>query len=128
VEQLGQKLLSAGIEPWQDKQNLRAGDNWDRLLVKIIEEFVDYVIVVQTPAMTSKDEGYFNKEIDTALNRQKKFSIGLRFILPIMLSDCNLLAHLHDFHAIPLDVTGGFEQLVDAIKTDWQKRRKPVAA
>lgn len=128
VEQLSQQLQTAGIETWQDKQNLRTGDNWDRVLVKVIQEFVDYVIVVQTPALTSQIEGYFYKEIAAALDRQKKFSTKVRFILPIMLSDCNLLEELHDFHAIHLDVAGGFEQLVDAIKTDWQQRQKQAAA
>ena len=109
-------------------QNLRAGDNWNQVLVKVIQEFVDYVIVVQTPAMTSQIEGYFHKEIATALERQKLFAYGVRFILPIMLSDCTLLGNLNDFHSIRLDVPGGFEQLTDAIKTDWQQRRKQAAA
>ena len=128
VEQLSQKLLTAGIEPWQDKQNLHAGDNWDRQLVHVIENVVNYVVVVQTPAMINQIEGYFYKEIATALDRQKKFSTEVRFILPIMLSDCNLLAQLHDFHVIRLDAQDGFQQLVDAIKTDWQQRLKQVAA
>ncbi|TXI18014.1 MAG: TIR domain-containing protein, partial [Nitrosomonas sp.] len=51
VGQLCLKLRNLGIEPWQDKQNLRAGDNWDRQLVHVINQQVNYVIVVQTPAM-----------------------------------------------------------------------------
>ena len=87
-------------------------------------------IVVQTPVMTGQIEGYFHKEIATALDRQIKFSLGVRFILPIMLSDCKLLAQFDDakLHNIRLDVTGGFEQLTDAIKTDWQQRPKKGAS
>lgn len=124
VEQLSRQLYTAGIDPWQDKQNLRAGDNWDRLLVQVIHKIVDYVIVVQTPAMTGQFEGYFHKEIATALDRQKHFAEGFRFILPIMHSDQKILEQLKDFHAIRLDTQDGFRQLVDAIKTDWQRRRK----
>jgi hypothetical protein len=130
VEQLNRQLQTEGIEPWQDNQKLRAGDNWNLQLVKVIQEFVDYVIVVQTPNMTTQIEGYFHKEIATALDRQKSFAYGVRFILPIMLSDCKLLAQFDDakLHNIHLDVTGGFEQLVDAIKSDWQQRQKGGAA
>jgi len=127
VEQLSLQLQALGIEPWQDKQNLRTGDNWDRQLVHVIENVVNYVVVVQTPAMTSRLEGYFYKEIATALDRQKKFSTGVRFILPVMLSDCKLLVQLYDFHVIRLDVAGGFQQLADAIKSDWQQRQLQVA-
>ena len=128
VEQLNRQLQTAGFEPWQDIQNLRTGDDWNQLLVHVIQKQVDYVIVVQTPAMTSQFEGYFHKEIATALDRQKYFAEGFRFILPIMLSDQKILAQLKGLHAIRLDVTGGFEQLVDAIKSDWELRRKQVAA
>jgi TIR domain/SIR2-like domain len=128
VEQLSQQLQTAGIEPWQDKQNLRAGDNWDRQLVHVIQKIVDYVVVVQTPAMTGQIEGYFHKEIATALDRQKYFAEGFRFILPVMHSDQQILAQLQSFHAIRLDTSDGLQKLIDAIKTDWQQRQSKDAA
>lgn len=128
VEQLGQQLLATGIEPWQDKQNLRAGDNWDRQLIHVINQVVDYVVVVQSPAMIRQVEGYFYKEITTALERQKKIASEFRFIVPITLTGNAILPQLHEFHHIPLNGLGGFEQLADAIKADWQQRQKRAVA
>ncbi|HZC02034.1 MAG TPA: toll/interleukin-1 receptor domain-containing protein [Gammaproteobacteria bacterium] len=123
VEQLNQRLRTAGIDTWQDKQNLRAGDNWDRQLVHVIEKLVDYVVIVQTLAMTSQVEGYFYKEIDAVLERQKRFATGFRFVLPITLSTCEGMARLRDLHNISLYEPSGFASLIDAIQTDWQRRQ-----
>lgn len=57
LEQLAEKLHAAGIDTWRDKQNLCAGDNWNRQLVHVIEKLVDYVVVVQSPAMIGRVEG-----------------------------------------------------------------------
>jgi TIR domain-containing protein/SIR2-like protein len=123
VEQLNQRLRTAGIDTWQDKQNLRAGDNWDRQLVHVIENRVDYVVVVQTPAMTSQVEGYFYKEIDAALERQKRFATEFRFVLPITLSIGEGMARLRDLHNISLYEPSGFASLIDTIQSDWQRRQ-----
>ena len=123
VEQLNQRMRAAGIDTWQDKQNLRAGDNWDRQLVHVIEKLVDYVVVVQTLAMTSQVEGYFYKEIDAALERQKRFATGFRFVLPVTLSTYEGVARLRDLHNISLYESSGFASMIDAIQTDWQRRR-----
>jgi TIR domain/SIR2-like domain len=128
VEQLSLQLQTAGIEPWQDKQNLRAGDNWDSLLVHVIENFIDYFIVVQTPAMTGQVKGYFHKEIARALDQEEYFGGRYRFILPVMYSDQEILKNLKKLHAIRLDLENGFQQLTDAIKTDWQQRPKKGAS
>ena len=55
VEVLAEELEARGIRVWQDKQNLRAGDDWNRVLLDVIARRVDYVIVVQTPAMTTQN-------------------------------------------------------------------------
>ncbi len=123
VEQLNQRLRMAGIDTWQDKQNLWAGDNWDRQLVHVIEKLVDYVVVVQTLAMTSQVEGYFYKEIDAALERQRRFATGFRFVLPVTLSTYEGMARLRDLHNISLYESSGFASLIDAIQIDWQRRQ-----
>lgn len=128
MEKLSQQLHSSGINTWQDRQNLRTGDNWDWLLIHVIKEKVDYVLVVQSPAMLKRTEGYFHKEIDTALDRQLKFASGLSFILPVQLSDCDKLQQLQHLQSIRLDTPKGLEQLTTTITDDWQQRKKRGAA
>ncbi len=128
VEQLNLHLRTHGIEPWQDKQNLRTGDNWDRQLVHVINQQVNYLIVVQTPAMTNQVEGYFYKEIAIALDRQQKIADEFRFILPITLGGNTVLPQLQQLHQISVDQLGGLAQLIEVIHSDWDQRQKRAVA
>ena len=44
-------------------------------------------MVLQSEAMTTKDESYFHKEIRLALERQNYFRPGIRFIIPTCVHD-----------------------------------------
>src|ERR1041385_107549 len=126
VEMLAEQLQTSGIKAWQDKQELRAGDNWNRTLLDVIGRQVNYVVVVLTSRMTSRVEGVFNEEIAAALNRQKKMGeldgVPLRFLLPVKIGDCRLLSPLNHLHVIDIGEPGGLDALIDSILEDWQRR------
>jgi len=121
VEELAAQLESRGIDVWQDKQDLRAGDNWDKTLKDVISRRVDYVIVVQTPAMTSRIEGVFHREVEAALLRQGNMA-DFRFVLPIRMGDCPMLRALEHVHAIDISAPEGVDALMTSIEEDWQRR------
>ncbi|MGE3816560.1 MAG: toll/interleukin-1 receptor domain-containing protein [Nitrospiraceae bacterium] len=123
VERLASRLKQKGIDIWQDKQNLRAGDDWDRLLVQVIGKQVHYVVVVQTNAMVSQAEGYFYKEIGEALERQRRMKEGIRFIIPIVVGQLEPVKSLNDLHHISVDVEDNIRDLADAILEDWEVRQ-----
>src|SRR5262245_53465230 len=52
VETLGEALEARGVAIWRDKQNLRAGENWDRVLVDVIRKQVNYIIIAQSSQMS----------------------------------------------------------------------------
>ena len=126
VEQLAARLQAQGVRVWQDAQNLRAGDNWDRVLHNVISRRVDYVVVVQTPAMTSRIEGVFHREIDAALARQ--LDMGefdgetLRFLIPVRIGACELLSRLDDQHVVDVGDDAGVAALALSVLEDWQRR------
>ena len=122
VERLSDMLHAGGIATYQDKQNLRAGDNWNLVLTKVIEKEVNYVVVVQTPEMTRRVEGYFYDEIRQALERQKNFRQGARFVIPVQAGGAPVLPELAALHSIPIDTTEGIENLARAILEDWSAR------
>jgi hypothetical protein len=123
VEALADKLEAQGIKVWQDKQDLRAGDNWNHVLFDVIGGKVDYVVVVQTPAMTTRIEGVFHQEIDAARQRQAKMGDGrFRFLIPVQLGACNPLSSLSKFHIIDVGDQSGVDALVRSIDEDWKQR------
>lgn len=126
VEALAEKLESHGIRVWQDKQDLRAGDNWNKVLFDVIGGKVDYVIVVQTPAMTSRIEGVFHQEIQAARERQSKMGEHdgqqFRFLIPVKLGNCAPLSTLSALHVIDVGDAEGINALAHSIDEDWKRR------
>ncbi|MCP4264477.1 MAG: TIR domain-containing protein [Candidatus Brocadiaceae bacterium] len=122
VAKLEKKLKQRGIDTWLDRQNLRGGDRWDSVIEKVIGNEVDYVLILQTPDMVSRNESYFYKEIKEALERNKRFSQEIRFIIPCMLKRCNPLSDLIGFNCIDLMKPDGIDELVQAIDEDWKTR------
>jgi hypothetical protein len=129
VEALGEALEARGIAIWRDKQSLRTGENWDRVLVEVIRKRVDYVVVAQSSLMATRVEGYFRKEIEVALDRLSKFSRDFVFVLPVTLSGGSPLPELEALHTIDVATGPGVDRLANVIRDDWAKpNRRPVAA
>jgi hypothetical protein len=126
VEALAEELKARGIRVWQDKQNLRAGDDWNRVLFEVIARRVDYVIVVQTPAMTARIQGVFWREIEAALQRQAEMGEiegqKLRFLLLVKIGACALLSSLKTSHVIDVGEPDGVDSLVKSVLEDWDRR------
>lgn len=126
VEALAEDLETRGIKVWQDKQDLRAGDDWNRVLLDVIAKRVDYVVVVQTPAMTRRIEGVFHREIAAALQRQHEMGEfegrQLRFLLPVTLGPCTPLSSLSASHTIDVGGSDGVQSLIESIREDWDRR------
>lgn len=123
VEQLAARLAAAGIAVWRDKQNLRGGDNWDRVLLHVIEKQVNYVLVAQSKAMLQRKEGVFYEEIHAALKRMGRMREGLRFVLPVKLEPCAGLPELKALHELNISSDAGFQGLVEAIRDDWKQQK-----
>jgi len=131
VDLLRGKLETNGVRVWQDKQNLRAGDRWNDVLLSVVKTKVDYLIVVQTPAMTTAVSGVFHREIKAA--RETDADMGefedqrLRFLIPVTIGPCEPLRSLTDFHMIDVGESDGVNLLVQSIMEDWEKRQKKRA-
>ena len=126
VDALVAKLEMGGIRVWQDKQDLRAGDNWNNVLLDVIAKRVDYVVVVQTPSMTTATRGVFFREIDAALLQQQEMGEyqghRLRFLIPVKIGDCKNLASLDSFHVIDVSGQDGVNRLIQSILEDREQR------
>lgn len=122
VEGLAVQLRARGVDVWQDQQELRAGDKWDRVLIDVIEKRVDYVVVVQTPAMNARIEGVFHREIEAAMKRHANMGGQFRFLLPVTMKGGELLPSLNDWHAVAIDTAAGVDALAKSIREDWQRR------
>jgi hypothetical protein len=129
AERIALELQNRGINVWVDKQSLRGGDDWTKLIPHVIKKQTDYVVVLQSPRMIDKTEGYFKTEIHYALERQLSFG-DLPFTIPVLIEPhSNLplrdLAHLH---CIDVAQASGVDELANMINEDWRKRQMEAAA
>jgi TIR domain/SIR2-like domain len=126
VRALAERLEARGVWVWRDEQDLRAGDRWSQVLLDVINRKVEYVIVVQTPSMTTAIRGVFHREIQAALAREAEMGEfegeKLRFVIPVKIGDCALLSSLKGFHVIDVSTAAGVDSLVQSILEDSKRR------
>jgi hypothetical protein len=128
VEQLGEQLNRGGIAVWQDTQSLRVGDRWEQVLAHVISKQVDYVVVVQTEAMSRRIRSYVGREVAEALKQQKSMLWGGKFILPVALGTAARLPDLTEYQTIDIGTDSGIQSLVSTIHDDWNRRANFNAA
>jgi hypothetical protein len=119
---LEKRLHALGLNTWRDAQDLRGGDDWDRQIKHVLRKQVDYVLVCETPRMLSRGESYFHLEVKEALERQRLFPTGQRFLIPGTLEPSDGLPELNHLHRQDLASDQGLKQLAGLLEEDWQVR------
>ena len=125
VRVLAERLKARGVWVWRDEQDLRAGDRWSQVLLDVINRKVEYVILVQTPSMTTAIRGVFHREIEAAAREAEMGEFEgekLRFVIPVKIGDCALLSSLKGFHVIDVSTADGVDALAQSILEDWNRR------
>ena len=126
VAPLQKRLESRNIRVWIDKSNLRGGDNWSKVIDKVIsnkETGVNYVVVVQSSRLDCRRETYVHNEVMAALERQKSIKPGSLFLIPVRLDRCDGLSDLQSLHEIDVYSPEGVDKLATDIVEDWQRWR-----
>ncbi|HYK01034.1 MAG TPA: toll/interleukin-1 receptor domain-containing protein [Thermoanaerobaculia bacterium] len=121
ANQIHDRFLEAGLNPWFDRARLEGGAAFDREIEQTLGE-TDYFVVVQSEALQRKPFSYVNKEISLALDRQRYVRSGFRFIIPVVVDDSPLLPELREYQAVPLRSGGDIDQLISTIRRDHQRR------
>jgi hypothetical protein len=127
AERIAADLRRNGIGTWLDKENLRGGARWDVEIKRALRNDVQYVVVLQSAALSRKYEGYVNMELSLALDRQREYRGKRSFIIPVVIdSPDNKLDDLDFLQTIDLSEVEGVKNLVQAINRDlsWKAREK----
>jgi hypothetical protein len=121
---LYEQLLKAGFNPWMDRKNLKAGQNWPRLIEAAIEAS-DFFIGCMSKNSVRK-RGGFQSEIRYALDIALRLPLEDTFIVPIRFDECRLPARIvRELHYIDFFPSWdeGLLQLTHAIQHQWVKRQ-----
>jgi hypothetical protein len=95
VIEIGNRLLQDGFLTWFDEKDLLPGDSWEREIEQAISKS-DYVLTFLSQASLSKT-GYVQRELRLALSERDRRPFGSRYIVPILVDECDVP---HEFRAI----------------------------
>jgi len=94
--------------------------DWERQIQHIIKQ-VDYFAVFLSNALLTQRESYCYKEINAALERQKSFKEGCRFLIPVLLdpvAESAIPSMLTSLQSVDLTVPKGIQDLAEVILDD----------
>ena len=77
-------LRAAGVEVWFDQSELRGGDAWATLIRRQIKGCCLFVPIISANTQ-SREEGYFRREWNLAVDRTLDMAEGRAFLLPILI-------------------------------------------
>ena len=77
-------LRAVGLDVWFDQSELRGGDAWDASIRKQIKECALFVPVISANTQ-AREEGYFRREWNLAVNRTLDMSEDKTFLLPVVI-------------------------------------------
>lgn len=117
-------LHDAGFNPWMDRRNLKAGQNWPRLIEAAIEASDFFIACLSSNSVNKR--GGFQAEIRYALDIARRLPLEDTFIIPIRFDDCRVPARIRsEIQYIDLfpETPGGVERLIQAIGHQWARRQ-----
>jgi hypothetical protein len=112
-------LQANRINVWLDKEALGGGDAWNDVIEDRIRHDVNYCVVLQSVHLLHKTQGYVNKEINLALDRQLEYRKPRVFLIPAIIDAAqNALRELENLQSVDLTGADGVDQLVRVIRRD----------
>jgi hypothetical protein len=115
VRALRTKLLTDGIRPWLDEEDILPGENWEEAIRKAIRAS-DMVLVCLSATSVSKI-GYLQKEIKSVLDVADEQPEGNIFLIPVRLDPCDVPSRLSEWQWVDLFDEGGYQRLMRSLRS-----------
>ena len=122
VRDVYEKLKIADITPWFDEVNILPGHNWNIQIKKAMEK-TDFALIFLSKQSVKK-QGYVNKEIKWALDRQAEKTEEDIFLIPVKIDDCDLPYSLSSYRAVNLFEHVGIEMVLNVIHTQSKNKHE----
>jgi len=108
-----ERLQNADLNPWLDVVDILPGQDWDYEIQKAMKR-ADFALVFISSVSVEK-QGYINKEIKWALDRQEEKLEGDVFVIPVKIESCDLPENLLKYQSVDLNEIEGFEQILKSL-------------
>ncbi len=91
-------MLDEGFQPWMDDKNILPGEEWDELIQKEIKDAGFFLPCLSKKSINKR--GYFQKEINIALDLKKEKLQDDIYIIPVRFDDCQTPGNLNKYQAV----------------------------
>lgn len=88
AKRLYNDLKAAGLEPWLDKENITAGQDWKEVIMDAIENCRYFIPLFSSTSVTKIS--YIQSEYVFALEYAENYPSGTIFAIPVKLDDCKI--------------------------------------
>lgn len=89
VREFGRRLKAeVWIDPWFDEEDLLPGQMWQDSVIQAVRQ--SDAVIVFLSKLAVLHEGFFQKELNLALDTAKEKPEGTIFIIPIRLDECEV--------------------------------------
>ena len=112
VRSLYRRLLSEGISPWLDEENLVPGQLWEAEIAKAVRASDIVLICLSRSSITR--EGYVQRELRFALDVADEKPEGSLYLIPLRLEDCEVPERLRRWQWVDFFEESGYEKLIKA--------------
>lgn len=113
VQELYDRLLADGFDPWFDEENLLPGHESTYQITQAVRD-ADVFLACLSPHAISTT-GHLNKQITIALDIADEQPQGRMFIIPVRLEPCAIPDRLSRWHVANLYEKRGYERLRRAL-------------
>lgn len=124
ARQIRNFIRSVGLDSWFDKDNLVAGDDWDRERCIALAS-VDLVVILCADATMGRN-GVYHREINEALAHAKDRRSGTRYIIPVRQADVELPPELKRLQYVDLHATNWERSLAIALRKAVEENGKTI--
>jgi adenylate cyclase len=114
VRDLYDRLKTDGVNPWLDKVDLQAGEEWSVAIPNAVRACD--VVLVCISSRTIGKEGYLQKEIRHALDVADEKPEGVVYVIPVRLEDCEIPQRLRRWQRVDLFQAEGYGKLIRALQ------------
>src|ERR1700693_4704936 len=114
VRKLVRFLQTAGLKTWFDKENLLAGQEWEKEIAHAIRSCSLFIVNLSSAAVDRR--GVFQKEIRLALDVALTIPPNQLYIMPVKLDECTIPAELVRYHVLDLFEKNGPQVLLKSIE------------
>jgi hypothetical protein len=114
VRTLRQHLISAGVTPWLDEEDIVPGQLWESEIDAAITRCHAFLACLSSKSVART--GYVHLEVQKALDRAMKLPLGRTFLIPVRLDACQIPDVIARFQWVDYFADAGAQRVIGALR------------